>query len=79
MHGSEQAKISIMHYNEIPILEFDNDPTAVISPTHEDLSIKLPPRCVFAFLGEYIDEYASNTGARKVTEFLSTTKNIQYI
>ena len=60
--------------NEIPILEFDTEQTAVINPTHEKLHLCLPKKCVFAFLGEYIDEYASKAQARKVSELLSITK-----
>ena len=60
--------------NEIPILEFDTDHVAVINPTHEGLDIKLPRKCVFAFLGEYISEYASKAKAVKVSEFVSMTK-----
>ena len=60
--------------NEIPILEFDAEQTAVINPTHEKLNLKLPKKCVFAFLGKYIDEYASKTETRKVSEFVSATK-----
>ena len=37
--------------NEIPILEFDTEQSAVISPVHERLSLNLPKKCVFAFLG----------------------------
>ncbi len=37
--------------NETPILEFDTEQTAVISPIHEKLNMKLPKKCVFAFLG----------------------------
>ena len=59
--------------NEIPILEFDTDSTAVITPIHENLDLKLPKKCVFAFLGEYISEYASKSKAVKVSEFLSMT------
>lgn len=65
--------MSILKY-EIPILEFDTEKTAVIDPTHEKLDLKLPKKCVFAFLGEYIDEFARKTGARKVSEFVSATK-----
>ena len=43
--------------NEIPILEFDTEQTAVLNPTHENLGLNLPKKCVFAFLGAYIDEY----------------------
>lgn len=60
--------------NEIPILEFDTEALAVINPTHEKIDLKLPKKCVFAFLGEYIDEYASRTETRKVSEFISATK-----
>ena len=37
--------------NEIPILEFDTEQSAVLNPTHENLGLKLPKKCVFAFLG----------------------------
>ena len=60
--------------NEIPILEFDTEQTAVINPTHERIDLKLPKKCVFAFLGGYIDEYANKTETRKVSEFVSATK-----
>ena len=60
--------------NEIPILEFDTEQTAVISPVHENLNLVLPKKCVFAFLGEYIDEYAEKTGAQIVSYFISATK-----
>ena len=60
--------------NEIPILEFDSEQTAVINPGHKDLGLKLPEKCVFAFLGEYIDEYASKSETIKVSEFQSMTK-----
>lgn len=61
--------------NEIPLLGFDSEQKAVLNPTHEKLNLKLPKKCVFAFLGAYIDEYASKTDARKVSEFISATKN----
>lgn len=60
--------------NEIPILEFDSEQTAVINPTHEKLNLKLPRKCVFAFLGEYISTYANKTETVQVSEFLSMTK-----
>ncbi len=60
--------------NEIPILEFDSEPVAVISPTHENLGLELPKKCVFAFLGGYIDEYANRTASKQVSVFVSATK-----
>lgn len=61
--------------NDIPILEFDSAQRAVIDPSHENLELKLPGKCVFAFLGDYIDEYAKKNGARKVSDFISATKH----
>ena len=60
--------------NEIPILEFDTEQTAVLNPTHENLGLHLPTKCVFAFLGSYIDEYAGKTDTRQVSTFVSATK-----
>lgn len=64
-----------IYKHEIPILEFDTEQTAVISPAHEKLDLRLPKKCVFAFLGGYIDEYADKTETRRVSEFVSATKN----
>lgn len=61
--------------NEIPILEFDSDKAAVINPNHEGLNLRLPEKCVFAFLGDYIDAYAQKSGARQVETFISATKH----
>lgn len=61
--------------NKIPILEFDSVQSAVIDPGHENLGLNLPEKCVFAFLGDYIDEYAKKSGARKVSAFISATKH----
>lgn len=64
----------MIHKHEIPILEFDDNPQAVIMPTHEDLDLNLPARCVYAFLEEEIERYANAVGADKVGEFVSATK-----
>ena len=61
--------------NEIPILEYDATHEAVVSPDHEQLQLELPRKCVFAFLGEYIDEYADKTDTRRVATFVSATKH----
>ena len=47
----------MIHKHEIPILEFDDNPQAVIMPTHEDLGLDLPPRCVYGFLEEEVERY----------------------
>lgn len=43
--------------NEIPILEYDTDPKAVIMPDHEHLAMELPEKAVFAFLGGAADRH----------------------
>ena len=58
----------------IPILEFDDNPQAVLMPNHEGLDLKLPKKCIYAFLEEEIDRYAQEVGAECVGEFISATK-----
>ena len=61
--------------NDIPLLEYDPDPTAVIMPEHEGLDLKLPRKAVFAFLYEEVDIYAKKHNAKVVSEFISATKS----
>ncbi len=64
----------MMIHNNIPILEYDDTQTAVIQPTHEKLSLQLPKKVIFAFLGEAIDTYANEHKAEIIGEFISITK-----
>ena len=64
----------MIHKHDIPILEFDDNPQAVIMPNHEGLDLKLPKKCIYAFLEEEIDCYAREVGAECVGEFVSATK-----
>lgn len=61
--------------NDIPILEFDSDETAVVMPTHEHCDLCLPERCVFAFLGNFIEQYAQDHDCLQVGLFVSSTKH----
>lgn len=70
--AEERGKSMTRH--EIPVLEHDNDPGAVISPDHEGLDARLPRKAVFAFLGERIQRYAELVGGRQVVCFMSNTK-----
>ena len=58
----------------IPILEFDDNPQAVIMPNHEGLDLQLPKKCIYAFLEEEIDRYAQEVEADCAGEFVSATK-----
>lgn len=55
--------------NNIPILEYDSNPRAVINNDRHD--VVLPCRAVFAFLGDPVDTYAASADA-KVLEVYQT-------
>ena len=44
--------------HELPILEYDSGSEEVIKPNHGAEQLKLPEKCVYAFLGEAVDAYA---------------------
>lgn len=60
--------------HDIPILEFDTDKNAVIMPDRRHIDVHLPPKAVFAFLGDEIDLYAADHGGRVAAEFETATK-----
>lgn len=64
----------MIHKHEIPILEFDDNPRAVIMPTHEGIDVHLPEKCVYAFLEDEIYRFAKVVGAKQVATFVSATK-----
>lgn len=65
-----------LHTHEIPILEYDTDPSAVIDPTvgADNQPVHLPARAVFVFLGDTVDRYALAHGAETLAEFETITK-----
>lgn len=40
--------------NEIPILEYDDSSVEVIAPDQDVEDLKLPEKCLFAFLGNVL-------------------------
>ena len=60
--------------NDIPILEFDSEKSAVIMPNHERINMKLPRKAVLAFLGSAVDHYAAAHQAKIAGYFVSATK-----
>lgn len=58
---------------EIPILEFDPDPSAVVSPGRELPDLCLPEKAVFTFLRDAVDRYAAALGCSPVAFFESAT------
>lgn len=56
--------------NEIPLLEYDRDPSAVIEPDHEGIGRVLPKKAVLAFLYDEVDAYAQAHGGRVAARFV---------
>ncbi|EPI48513.1 hypothetical protein HMPREF1582_00163 [Gardnerella vaginalis JCP8151A] len=59
---------------DLPILEYDSDKSAVLTPNHDNIAVQLPSKAVFAFLGDEIDQYALSRKATIVANFESATK-----
>lgn len=53
----------------IPLLEYDDTSAEVIPPNIERENIKLPERCLFAFIGSPVDEYAKAHNAIVADKF----------
>ena len=60
--------------NEIPILEYDGSSLEVIPPDHDWTAGRLPDKCLFAFLGDVVHDYAEKHGA-KIAETLITVSH----
>ena len=63
--------------NEIPILEYDDSSLEVIAPDHDCEGLKLPEKCLFAFLGDVVNSYAQEHGAEVVEEFITVSHTIK--
>ncbi|MGL4737623.1 MAG: nucleoside phosphorylase, partial [Cellulosilyticaceae bacterium] len=59
--------------HELPILERDTHPLAIIMPNRHE-RYQFPRKCVFGFLGEMIDELAKQKGHKVIGTFESITK-----
>ena len=59
--------------HDIPILEYDDNPNAVIMPRKENL-LSFPTHAVFPFLGDEIDCFAHEHGCKLICELESATK-----
>ena len=58
--------------NEIPILEFSDCRSAVITPAP---LFKAPEKCLMTFFGEVLDEFTEKSGARMIGEYVSEMRN----
>ena len=60
--------------HELPILEYDSNSEEVIRPNHGAEQLKLPEKCVYAFLGEAVDDYAFEAEATVAETFETITR-----
>lgn len=69
----------MLYRHQIPILERDDNPKAIIN--HDQYDLTLPSRAVFAFLGDPVDTYAAAAGAEilEVYHTISRDTNIYRI
>ena len=61
-----------LYKHEIPILEHDDNPVAVLG--HDREPVRLPERAVFAFLGDTIDRYAEANDLEVIEEYITITR-----
>lgn len=64
----------MIYKNDLAILEFDDNSESVIMPNHENLDLKLPDKCVYAFLEDETDQYALKNEGKLLGHFESATK-----
>lgn len=63
--------------NEIPLLEYDDTSSEVISADHEWTAGQLPEKCLFAFLGDVVHDYANQHGAEVVETIVTVSRDIK--
>lgn len=68
-------RIKMIQKHELPILEYDSGSEEVIKPNHGAEQLKLPEKCVYAFLGEAVDAYAFEANAAVAETFETITRN----
>lgn len=63
--------------NEIPILEYDDSSPEVIPPDHDWTAGRLPEKCLFAFLGDVVHEYAEKNNAEVAETLITVSHDIK--
>ena len=63
--------------NKIPILEYDSTSPEVIAPNHDAADLKLPEKCLFAFLGDVVHTYAKEKQAEVVKELITVSHKVK--
>lgn len=63
--------------NEIPLLEYDDASPEVISADLEWTAGQLPEKCLFAFLGDVVHDYANRHGAEVIETIVTVSRDIK--
>lgn len=63
--------------NDIPLLEYDDSSAEVLAPDHDWNAGQLPEKCLFAFLGDVVHEYAEKNGADVTEELITVSRSIR--
>ncbi len=63
--------------NEIPLLEYDDSSLEVIPPNHDCENLHLPEKCLLAFLGDVVHNYARENNATVEKEIITVSHNIK--
>jgi len=63
--------------NEIPILEYDDGSPEVIPPDHDWTGGLLPEKCLFAFLGDVVHNYAEQHNAAVAETLITVSHDIK--
>jgi len=58
-------------------LEYDDNSPEVIPPDHDWTAEKLPEKCLFAFLGDVVHEYAEQHSAKVAETLITVSKDIK--
>ena len=58
--------------NAYPILEYDSEPVAVLMPGKKNI---LPRKCVYGFLGDYVEQFAVEHGLPVAAEYRMLMKS----
>lgn len=62
--------------NEIPILEYDDHSREVITPNHDSGRLKLPEKCLVAFLGDVVDRYAAEHNDEIAEKYITVSHTV---
>ena len=63
--------------NEIPLLEYDDSSLEVIAPDHDCDGLRLPEKCLIAFLGDVVHRYADDHHAVIAKELFTVSSSIK--